>query len=44
MKVLVILHIQWNHNRIGIAYNEDFIKAAEAIQTVSFLKLHVWNT
>lgn len=37
MKVLVILHIQWNPSRMGVACNEDFIRAIEAIQTVKCL-------
>jgi hypothetical protein len=37
MKVLIILHIQWNHNRMGVAYNEDFTGATETIQTVECL-------
>lgn len=37
MKVQVILHIQWNPSRMGVAYNEDFIRAIEANQIVSCL-------
>lgn len=37
------MHVQLNHNRMDMGYVEDFINVTEAIQTTSFLKLHMWK-